>query len=351
MLQLQDLIRAAAAQERTDPGEQLRKRKRLHQIVVSATVESVHPIVHGVLGRQDKHGRLEPMLAKRREDLQAVAPRQHRIQNHKIERLVIYEEKPFLPRARDVDVIVLRLEPFTKGLRNLPLVLDDQDTHSTQKYSGPPGAAAPDMNVRDSSVAPTRSKIMIVIGSQDITDAHVTKEAQAMRRTITFALIVYFISAVIPFPALAQPGPATGRETLARELRNTWLPLEGGMTVSRSEGTPISAKYEIDNGTFQLSVYTLQGDRFSEVIVDYSVGTVMKVGVITDSGDLAAAQNQKEIMARATRTLEAATAEVVRTNPGYRAVSAMPGLHDGRPVVEIILVNGTDWRTVFGSLD
>ncbi len=172
-----------------------------------------------------------------------------------------------------------------------------------------------------------------------------------MRRTITFALIVYFISAVIPFPALAQPGPATGRETLARELRNTWLPLEGGMTVSRSEGTPISAKYEIDNGTFQLSVYTLQGDRFSEVIVDYSVGTVMKVGVITDSGDLAAAQNQKEIMARATRTLEAATAEVVRTNPGYRAVSAMPGLHDGRPVVEIILVNGTDWRTVFGSLD
>jgi hypothetical protein len=192
---------------------------------------------------------------------------------------------------------------------------------------------------------------MIVIGSQDIPDAHVTKEAQAMRRAITFALIVFFISAAIPFPALAQPGPATGREPLAREVRNAWLPLEGGMAVSRSEGTPISAKYEIDNGTFQLSVYTLDGDRFSEVIIDYSVGTVMKVDVITDSGDLAAAQSQKEIMARATRTLEAATAEVVRTNPGYRAVSAMPGLHGGRPVVEIILVNGTDWRTVFGSLD
>jgi hypothetical protein len=192
---------------------------------------------------------------------------------------------------------------------------------------------------------------MIVIASQDIPDAHLTKEAQAMRRTITFALILFFISATIPFPALAQPGPATGRETLARELRNAWLPLEGGMVVSRSEGTPISAKYEIDNGTFQLSVYTLQGDRFSEVIVDYSVGTLMKVDGITDSGDLAAAQSQKEIMARATRTLEAATAEVVRTNPGYRAVSAMPGLHDGRPVAEIILVNGTDWRTVVGSLD
>ena len=124
------------------------------------------------------------------------------------------------------------------------------------------------------------------------------------------------------------------------------------ITIANRSGSAAGASRINDTAsTFQLSVYTLQGDRFSEVIVDYSVGTVMKVDVITDSGDLAAAQSQKEIMARATRTLEAATAEVVRTNPGYRAVSAMPGLHDGRPVVEIILVNGTDWRTVFGSLD
>jgi len=71
----------------------------------------------------------------------------------------------------------------------------------------------------------------------------------------------------------------------------------------------------------------------------------------TDSGNLAAAQSQKETMARAKRTLETATAEVVRTNPGYRAASAMPGLHHGRPVVEVILVNDTQWSIVFGSLD
>ena len=29
----------------------------------------------------------------------------------------------------------------------------------------------------------------------------------------------------------------------------------------------------------------------------------------------------------------------------------MPGLHDGRPVVEVILVNDTAWRTAFGDLD
>ncbi len=84
--------------------------------------------------------------------------------------------------------------------------------------------------------------------------------------------------------------------------------LRGGDFLHTHEGiTLISAKYEIDNGTFQVSVYTMRGDRFSEVIVDYSVGTIMKVDVITDSGDLAAAQSQKETMARAKRTLEAAT--------------------------------------------
>jgi hypothetical protein len=123
------------------------------------------------------------------------------------------------------------------------------------------------------------------------------------------------------------------------------------MTLSRSEGVPISAKYEIDNGTFQLSVYTASGDRVSEVIVDYSVGTITKVDVLTDSADVAAANDQRQTMAAATRSLETATADVVSANSGYRAVSAMPQLNDGHPVAEITLVNGTDWRVVLASLD
>ena len=172
-----------------------------------------------------------------------------------------------------------------------------------------------------------------------------------MKRIVMFAVAVYVICAATPFTVLAQPDPGTGRETLAREVRDAWLPLESGMVVSRSVGTPISAKYEIDDGAFQLSVYTVKGDKVSEVIVDSSVGTVTNVDLITDGGDLAAAQNQTETMARATRSLEAATAEAVRTNPGYRAVSALPRLNEGRPIVEVLLVNGTDWKVVLGSLD
>ena len=113
-----------------------------------------------------------------------------------------------------------------------------------------------------------------------------------MRGAIARTLIVYAIFASIPFTLFAQQSSITEREALASELRNAWLPLESGLAVSGSEGTPISAKYEIDDGAFQLSVYTMKGERFSEVIVDYSVGTILKVDPITDGGDLAAAQNQ-----------------------------------------------------------
>jgi len=170
-------------------------------------------------------------------------------------------------------------------------------------------------------------------------------------RRVRLALIVCAVFASILSASLAPSVATADRDALARELRNAWLPLESGMTVSRSEGTPISAKYEIDDGTFQLSVYTLRGDGFAEIIVDYSTGLIIRAETITDSGDLAAARDQRTVMAKAARTLEAATAAVVRAHPGYRAVSAMPDLRDGRPVVEVIMVNGTDWRTVFEALD
>jgi len=175
-------------------------------------------------------------------------------------------------------------------------------------------------------------------------------EEVRMRRTLMTVLTCGVIAA---FPALvlSQPQSNGEREALARQLRGAWLPLESGMSVSRSEGTPLSAKYEIEDGTFQLSVYTSSGEALSEVIVDESAGTIAKVHAIEHREDLAAALQQKDAMARATRTLEVATTEAVRANPGYRAVSAMPRLNDGRPVAEITLADGADWRVVLQPLD
>jgi len=87
------------------------------------------------------------------------------------------------------------------------------------------------------------------------------------------------------------------------------------------------------------------------VIVDYSTGTIARAEVITDGGDLVAARDQKVALAAAKRTLEAATASAVKANAGYRAVSTVPSLSSGRPVVEVLLLNGTDWKVVSEQLD
>ena len=102
-----------------------------------------------------------------------------------------------------------------------------------------------------------------------------------MKQSITIAVIVLSILATSPIGVLAQSAPSDGRETLTQAFRSAWLPLESGLAASAREGTPLSAKYEIDDGAFQLSVYTwkvdaFSGDSFSEVIVDYNTGSVTK---------------------------------------------------------------------------
>jgi hypothetical protein len=177
-----------------------------------------------------------------------------------------------------------------------------------------------------------------------------------MGKMLTIAAVVLVIATTNPSNSPAQSDPGEGRETLTRALRAAWLPLESGLTASAREGTPLSAKYEIDDGAFQLSVYTWKvdayaGDSFSEVIVDYNTGGVAKVDAITDGGDLAAAQSQKAAIARAKRSLADATAAAVNANAGWRAVSAMSKVDGSGPVAEVTLVRGDDWKVVTERLD
>jgi len=177
-----------------------------------------------------------------------------------------------------------------------------------------------------------------------------------MKQTLAIAVIVLTTLTVSSLDGFGQSTDGAGRETLTRALRGAWLPLESGLAASAGEGTPLSAKYEIDDGTFQLSVYTWKadaysGDSFAEVIVDHNTGSVAKVEAISDGGDLAAAQAQKAAMARSTRSLAEATAEAVKSNAGYRAVSAMPSIDGGRPVAEVTLVRGDEWKVVTERLD
>ena len=138
---------------------------------------------------------------------------------------------------------------------------------------------------------------------------------------------------------------------LAKALRDAKISLQRGLTASTREGKPISAKYEVEHGKLQLSVYTMKGDKFSEVIVDHKTGKVAKAEPITGGDDLTAARAQSEAMAKAKRSLDAAASEAVKENKGYRIVSVMPALKDGHPVADVTLVKGTEWKTVSEKLD
>jgi len=138
---------------------------------------------------------------------------------------------------------------------------------------------------------------------------------------------------------------------LAKALKDAKISLQRGLSASAKEGKPISAKYELEEGKLQLSVYTMKGDKFSEVIVDHKTGKVAKAESITQGDDLTHAKAQSEAMAKAKRSLDAAASEAVKENKGYRVVSVTPALKDGRPVADVILVKGSEWKTVAEKLD
>ena len=166
----------------------------------------------------------------------------------------------------------------------------------------------------------------------------------------TIAAFVIGLVFVVPTGWAQTPADQEHAE-LAKALKDAKIPLERGLTASAKEGKPISAKYEVEDGKLQLSVYTLKGNNFSEVIVDHKTGKIAKAEPITKGDDLSHAKEQSEAMAKAKRSLGAAASEAVKENQGYRVVSVMPAMKDGHPVADVTLVKGTEWKTVSEKLD
>jgi hypothetical protein len=170
-------------------------------------------------------------------------------------------------------------------------------------------------------------------------------------RTTTISLTVLVAWLFMVPIGWAQTSADKEHAELAKALKDAKISLEKGLTASAREGTPISGKYEVEHDKLQLSVYTMKGDKFSEVIVDHTTGKVGKVEPITGGEDLTAAKAQSEAMAKAKRSLDSAASEAVKANKGFRAVSVMPALKDGHPVADVTLVKGTEWKSVSEKLD
>lgn len=145
-----------------------------------------------------------------------------------------------------------------------------------------------------------------------------------------------------------------GDENTARlsdAVKSAKVSLESGLKASEKEGKPISAKYELEDGKLQLSVYTEKAGKFNEVVVDHTTGKIAKTEVITSGDDLTAAKEQSAAMAHAKRSLRQAVTAAKKAHKGFRALSVVPELKASHPVATITLVKDHETLTATEKLD
>jgi CO dehydrogenase/acetyl-CoA synthase gamma subunit (corrinoid Fe-S protein) len=166
----------------------------------------------------------------------------------------------------------------------------------------------------------------------------------------TWLAVAIAISSSAVMSARAEDGEKD-LPALAAGLKDTKVRLEDGLKASEREGTPVSAKFETDDGKLQLSVYTMMADGFTEVVIDPKTGAIAKAEKITDAEDLEAAAAQKAAMEKATISLLAATQKAVAANAGYQAVSITPEMKEGHPTADITLLQGEAVKDITEKLD
>jgi len=163
------------------------------------------------------------------------------------------------------------------------------------------------------------------------------------------ALLSVLVAAVWAGPAKPAMTDKDKAE-LATAVSGAKVPLEQGLLVSKKNGKPVSAKFEIENGKPQLSVYIVKdGSKYSEVIVDHASGEIAKAEPITGD-DLTEAKKQSDGLFRATREIREAVKEAKHDNPGYLAVSVWPEMKDGHSMANVMLVKDNDWKTAVVDL-
>ena len=167
---------------------------------------------------------------------------------------------------------------------------------------------------------------------------------------LIFATSVFALLASLFVPAQAAD-EAQERAELAKALTGAKVTLHSGLQTSASQGKPISAKFEVEDGKLQLSIYAVKGDGFSEVVINPASGKARKAEIITDKEDLEHATAQKAAMDKSKITLIAAADKALKSNSGYRAVSIFPQIKADHPVAEVTLARGKAFKTVTEPLD
>ena len=152
--------------------------------------------------------------------------------------------------------------------------------------------------------------------------------------------------------ALLMAGVAQAQATkeqakLAAALRGgNHVALAAGIEAASPTGKPISARYEVEDGKLQLSVFIEKDGAFTEVFVDHMTGKIATTDKITTGDDMKDAKAQSRAFAKAKSTLASALAKALAANAGYTAVEIIPVLEGGRPVADITLMKDGQFKSV-----
>jgi hypothetical protein len=188
-------------------------------------------------------------------------------------------------------------------------------------------------------------------------DTNPPMEAKMIRREIllmTAGATFLGLAALVGFAghnAIFAEGEDEGQETLIRLLDAAKINLQQGLAASEQAGQPISAKFEVDEGKLQLSVYTAKEGKFFEVVIDHVTGKVLRAEPITEGEDLSAAKEQSAAMANAKVSLQAAVDKTIAQSANTRAVSVVPSMKDGHPTASIDVLTYDRVRAIQQPLD
>jgi len=159
------------------------------------------------------------------------------------------------------------------------------------------------------------------------------------------------LSASLVLSTASSADEAAEQAAVAKQLPLVKISLQQGLTAAASQGQLLSGKFEVDEGHFQLSVYTAQGKKFYEVILDHRTGKVAKVEPITQGEDLAEAKSQAAATAQEKIPLKTAIDKAEQSLAGSRAVSVTPELKDGHAVAVVSLLKAGQYTSVSEPLE
>ena len=121
---------AAPARQHLDPRQQLGERIGLGQVVVAAGAQALDPVVDLAERRQDQRRRLDALGAQRADHRQAVALRQHAVDDQDVVLPVERQAEPVLAVGGVVGHVADLAEGLDQVVGRVAVIFDDEEAHA-----------------------------------------------------------------------------------------------------------------------------------------------------------------------------------------------------------------------------